>query len=1190
MELEVSQVPGIHDCFAALPLEVIEALQGRYKTEMFSVTLELRLSNRVNDQGPWYLAWAGAASTSSSIEVSKKLAECVGLPNRARFLVKALSDVAHADTVELEPATEDDWEILELNAGFVEDHILSQVGVLCSDQVFPIWVQGDIVLTLHVISIAPKQVVRLVPGTELIVAPKPRKKPSPGLETMAFATESSGVKAWLRVQEIHSSLMHPYEMDNFSCLVVPTTTMFVSEETAKQIPFIDGQLVVITNVDGTMKQKEESGKREIIKDDNRAVGKVDRNTKVVVLRMVYSNLAAEGHVMLASSLRLFIGAQIHTRIEVKSYTERPTTISSFVVISPINFKIAKRSPVDAINNTRGQDEARDVAADKIYEDTTSEWEKHKEFLRFTAYQSSVQQQKPEGLENGNPSYSHEHQEAKKLFKLWAAAQMNAISECAPGHCSSIPIVKETVMQFLLQQKDVPPTNIARSRKNGTKGFALEANSGGQMKKRAEMLSFLISLHNPEELNERAVSSELELANLASRPYKGMLLFDKKLLETEDFGVVGSMMSGAVPLRFKMGQPQNISSSLEISLEDNKGPILASLTWLKGPASEALSRLQVSLSPEAQAKCCKLGLASPGYVLLHGPPACGKTKLALAIARELEENPSILAHKVMVKCADLVGEQAQAVRAALQDAVFEALRHAPSLIILDDLDMAIPSSSSSENSEPSTSSAVLTEFLSDLLDTLRVYGKNRCGGCVSILALAQAVSKLPAPLCTSGRFDFHVVLPAPATTERAAILFQELEQRRLVCKQDIISETASKCDGYDTADLEVLVDRAVHAAAARLLSLSNQNIVSLEDSTETGNQGAESLLAKQENTQEKTVRVFQRQNFELLKEDFSDALDGFLPVSMRDIAKPGGQVGRLSWEDIGGLNDTCRALQEMLELPVKYNKIFSKAPLRLRSGVLLYGPPGCGKTHVVGVAAAACSLRLISVKGPELLNKYIGASEQGVRDIFAKATAAAPCILFFDEFDAIAPKRGHDNTGVTDRVVNQLLTELDGVEALNGVFVFAATSRPDLLDAALLRPGRLDRLLLCDFPTARERLEILQVLSRKLPLAEDTNLDVVASLTENFSGADLQAVLSDAQLEAVHSFLSEAKIKDGNILDKSGSPIITMAGLRSVLLKARPSVSDRERRRLYDIYELFMSSRSSMAGKARDAKGKRATLA
>ena len=188
-----------------------------------------------------------------------------------------------------------------------------------------------------------------------------------------------------------------------------------------------------------------------------------------------------------------------------------------------------------------------------------------------------------------------------------------------------------------------------------------------------------------------------------------------------------------------------------------------------------------------------------------------------------------------------------------------------------------------------------------------------------------------------------------------------------------------------------------------------------------------------------------------------------------------------WQDVGGLHNVKQALSDILELPLLHPDLVASCPLRLQTGALLYGLPGSGKSHVVAAAVAAADIRCIVVNGPELLNKYIGASEAAVRDVFQRAAAAAPCVLFFDEMDALAPRRGHDNTGVSDRVVNQLLTELDGVEGLKGVVVIGATSRPDLIDPALLRPGRLDNLLFCDFPDLQDRSEIMQCLSRKLRL-------------------------------------------------------------------------------------------------------------
>ncbi|KAG5188486.1 P-loop containing nucleoside triphosphate hydrolase protein, partial [Tribonema minus] len=240
-------------------------------------------------------------------------------------------------------------------------------------------------------------------------------------------------------------------------------------------------------------------------------------------------------------------------------------------------------------------------------------------------------------------------------------------------------------------------------------------------------------------------------------------------------------------------------------------------------------------------------------------------------------------------------------------------------------------------------------------------------------------------------------------------------------------------------------------------------------------------------------------------DITAALDGFTPEALAAarLTAP----SRRGWGDVGGLAGVRAALRDLLELPVRYRRLVECAPCRLPTGALLYGPPGCGKTLLAGAAAAECGLNFLSVKGPEVLDKYIGASEQAVRGLFARATAAAPCLLFFDEFEALAPRRGSDNTGVTDRVVNQLLTFLDGVEGLAGVYVLAATSRPDMLDPALLRPGRLDRQLYCGFPSAQERLEIIRAMAKPLSLEagalEALEEGAQAAAAAAFTGADLQ---------------------------------------------------------------------------------------
>ncbi|KAJ5346538.1 hypothetical protein N7541_009020 [Penicillium brevicompactum] len=299
------------------------------------------------------------------------------------------------------------------------------------------------------------------------------------------------------------------------------------------------------------------------------------------------------------------------------------------------------------------------------------------------------------------------------------------------------------------------------------------------------------------------------------------------------------------------------------------------------------------------------------------------------------------------------------------------------------------------------------------------------------------------------------------------------------------ELAGKTDGYMPGDLVLLVARARNEALIR----------SVSDLTSTSKMITLGL------------------------EDFESALKDFTPASLRNVTLTSSTT---TFSSVGGLFETRKMLLETLQYPTKYAPIFAQCPLRLRSGLLLYGFPGCGKTMLASAVAGECGLNFISVKGPEILNKYIGASEKSVRDLFERAQAARPCVLFFDEFDSIAPKRGHDSTGVTDRVVNQLLTQMDGAEGLSGVYVLAATSRPDLIDPALLRPGRLDKSLLCDMPNHEDRADIIRSVSEKLKMSDEvaSRLDDIATQTEGFSGADLQAVVYNAHLEAVHDALGD----------------------------------------------------------------------
>jgi len=451
-------------------------------------------------------------------------------------------------------------------------------------------------------------------------------------------------------------------------------------------------------------------------------------------------------------------------------------------------------------------------------------------------------------------------------------------------------------------------------------------------------------------------------------------------------------------------------------------------------------------------------------------------------------------------------------------------HSPSILFLEDLDRLIPAEV--EHADSFRSRQIAEVFLQIATKMCKRFDR------IAIVATAQQQVSVHPSLITSHLLSEIIRLTPPGKTERKEMLQSLMETgpailQRSLPKIDLVS-VASKTEGYLAADLKAFLERTVHEGAVRNIAaqVESHNVnTTVSVKAVSNGVGSEASAPIDDASGE--------QEFSLTQADFLKAQEGFVPSSLRGVKL---QSSATSWLDIGGLNETRKILLETLEWPTKYASIFSQCPLRLRSGLLLFGHPGCGKTLLASAVAKECGLNFISVKGPELLNKYIGASEKSVRDLFERAQAAKPCVLFFDEFDSIAPKRGHDSTGVTDRVVNQMLTQMDGAEGLDGVYVLAATSRPDLIDPALLRPGRLDKSLLCGMPTLEERFEILTCLARKMEVAEDVDLMDTAKRTEGLTGADLQAVLYNAHLEAIRIAIDreEAIKKEQNSNQNSGS--------------------------------------------------------
>ncbi|KAK0618048.1 P-loop containing nucleoside triphosphate hydrolase protein [Bombardia bombarda] len=548
---------------------------------------------------------------------------------------------------------------------------------------------------------------------------------------------------------------------------------------------------------------------------------------------------------------------------------------------------------------------------------------------------------------------------------------------------------------------------------------------------------------------------------------------------------------------------------------------------------------------------KLHLSHLSSVLLTGGQGSGKTSVAQSVARSLRAGQ--LYHTTYFSCAKLVNDESRiaAVKETLNRlfmaASWGARLGGRAVVILDDLDKLCPAETELQAGNENGRSRQISEAICAM-------AKQYCGKAdsnVVLLATCQGKDSLHNVLVGGHVVREIVDLAAPDKEARRRILEALTKQGAVEAVEDGNGDDnegnsrPTTADGSAAGDDEEngWMDSASQAGGERGLGRS------ISSSRIDGYMPGDLILLISRARNEalsRSVRELMSPDAEvtsirLSRADFDEALKGFTPASLRNVTL---QSSTTTFASIGGLHETRKILLETLEYPTKYAPIFAQCPLRLRSGLLLYGYPGCGKTLLASAVAGECGLNFISVKGPEILNKYIGASEKSVRDLFARAQAARPCVLFFDEFDSIAPKRGHDSTGVTDRVVNQLLTQMDGAEGLSGVYVLAATSRPDLIDPALLRPGRLDKSLLCDFPNLEDRLDIIKALAQKVKLADEIwssegDLIELGKRTEGFSGADLQALVSNAQLEAIHDVLNEGEQKQ-----KEAAAVAVPAGVHS----------------------------------------------
>jgi len=497
---------------------------------------------------------------------------------------------------------------------------------------------------------------------------------------------------------------------------------------------------------------------------------------------------------------------------------------------------------------------------------------------------------------------------------------------------------------------------------------------------------------------------------------------------------------------------------------------------------------------------RLGIDPSKGVLLLGPPGCGKTLLARAVANESDANFfSINGPEIISK---FYGES----EARLREIFQHAQQNAPSIILIDELDSIAPKR---EEVTGEVERRVVAQLLA-LMDGLSGRGN------VIVIGATNRPNALDPALRRPGRFDREIEIGIPDKRGRHEILL--IHSRGMPLARDVdLKVLAERTHGYTGADLAALCRETAMKALRRYLP--------------------------EINLEEERIPPSVLQKMEVRMDDFMNAFKEITPTAMREVAV---EVPVVHWDEVGGLEEVKEELKEAVEWPLKNPDIFTRMGIRPPKGILLVGPPGCGKTLLARAVATESEANFITIKGPEVFSKWVGESEKAIREVFRKARMAAPAVIFFDEFDSLVPRRGmgYADSGVSERVISQLLTEMDGIISLEDVVIIAATNRPDIVDPAVLRPGRFDRLIYVSEPDEKARLEIFKLYTKSMPLATDVDIAHLANTSKSYSGADIDALCREA---AMHALRRDVNSKE-----------VTLADFQKATEKIGPSIqSDME---------------------------------
>lgn len=1079
-----------------------------------------------------FVGWAGDVSLApGAVEVSRPFAAILGLVEGEIVTLAAVPDAPVAAQVMVQPHSVDDWEVVEIHANFIEEHLLAQIAVLTPGQVFPVWIHGHTQVRLRVDARDDNKGDCFMLGrdSELAIESKQRKRTAKSVFGAKELTSGPGLDGVLQLRifslsqelEVPAGRIHPEDLETLSGY----------RSTGNCLAWLSAQ------------PQGEKGPEAAV-EPGQVLVKLEPNASVPRRHLVIAAcVAARSQITGFSLVRVWRCRQVPVYVpHLELVPLRPSRVRGAGEREEDAGRVVKL--FEALVRRVGETELMDGA---------------------------VVQLRPE-VDVPVPEVA-----TKLIGKTpWEA-------EAAVGSAeNSAEVRKDDLYAGLEDIDDIygsssTPTQVVQVASGGLGVYELDlgldeepdwdpsatATVAGASQQGAELPEIIAAAPTLVRVRFALGVARAELSNTQAPPFVRLtarsLSSGVRITVAAEPGSagVGSVPEGLVALwtstpgLAKMPEDSWADVVQLVPCTDQPAP-LDGLKLFSEPAEKLFQNIlaQLGCYSEPPAKDTEPVPAWPteptvacsaarGSCAVIGGSGTGKTTLCRRVCAGLGEVGVL---SLEVTCAKL-GQPTRKFKAVKEwlQAIFRfACWHSPCVLLLDDLAALCPDVEAGAPNPSVTEerSVVLAELLLDLLLQVRSSGSR-----VAVVATLPDDAAAHRVLWRSLALEHKVQLRAPQLKERPKILQmlcrEQSARTGMLIDADILAEGAldewgSQVDGFSVADLAALLDRACTEASVEASAAKLQG-------------GSDSRWSDPKRLELRHLEI---------------ARGNYVPTTMADQTF---FTSTVRWPDIGGLARPKQILLDMLTMPTKYAVLVDRAPVRPRRGCMLVGPPGCGKTMLVHAAANETKglLRFLTVKGPELLSKYIGASEAGVRGVFERAAAAAPAVIFFDEIEALAPKRGGDSTGVTDRVVNQMLTYLDGVEDRGRVYVVAATSRPDMVDGALMRPGRFDKICLCDLPSSEEKLQICEVLAAKHSLTVDAEdlRQLVTKFPPLFTSADINALFSSATIEAVNESVNRAQAEGGTM----SKPELSFAMLDTALQSAKASISEADMQRYEKIF-------------------------